>query len=96
MMSEKKQMTGTNVNASKLRSLPIALPSLGEQRHVLRELDDLQAQVDAIKSIQTETAAELTALMPAVLSKAFAGELYWEAVPQTWSSSPNPWKRSVN
>jgi hypothetical protein len=31
--------------------------------------------VDALKRFQTETAAELAALLPAILDKAFKGEL---------------------
>ncbi|HWV99357.1 MAG TPA: restriction endonuclease subunit S [Candidatus Acidoferrum sp.] len=76
MFTERKQMTGqANVNATKLKALPIALPPLSEQRRILSELDALQAEVDALKGLQTETAAELDALMPAILDKAFKGEL---------------------
>lgn len=76
MLSEKRQMTGqANVNSTKLKALPIALPSLSEQKRILKNLDALQAQVDALKGVQTETAAELDALMPSLLSKAFNGEL---------------------
>jgi len=39
------------------------------------ELDALQAEVDALKSLQAETAAELDALLPAILNKAFKSEL---------------------
>ena len=35
----------------------------------------LQEQVDALKRLQAETASELDALLPPVISKAFAGEL---------------------
>jgi type I restriction enzyme S subunit len=38
-------------------------------------LDALQAEVDALKKLQTETTAELNALLPAILDKAFKGEL---------------------
>ena len=39
-------------------------------------LDGLQAQVDALKRLhQAETAAELDAFLPAVLDRAFKGEL---------------------
>ena len=38
-------------------------------------LDALQAEVDALKRLQAETAAELAALLPAILDKAFKGEL---------------------
>lgn len=37
--------------------------------------DGLQAQVDAVKQLQAQTAAELDALLPSVLDKAFRGEL---------------------
>lgn len=46
-----------------------------EQRRIVAELDALQAEVDALKRLQTGTAAELDALMPAVLDRAFRGEL---------------------
>jgi type I restriction enzyme S subunit len=38
-------------------------------------LDALQAKVDTLKRLQAETAAELGALLPAVLDRAFKGEL---------------------
>jgi type I restriction enzyme S subunit len=34
-----------------------------------------KAKVNALKNLQTETAAELDALLPSVLDKAFKGEL---------------------
>jgi type I restriction enzyme S subunit len=76
MFSERKQMTGqANVNATKLKALPIALPPLSEQLRLVAELDALQSKVETLMSLQTESAAELDALLPSVLSKAFAGEL---------------------
>jgi len=39
---------------------------------VLREV---RSQVDALKRLQAATAAELDALLPAILDKAFKGEL---------------------
>lgn len=38
-------------------------------------LGEIQEQVDALKRLQTETAAELDALLPALLDRAFKGEL---------------------
>ena len=49
--------------------------SISEQRRIVAELDALQAKVDTLKRLQTETAAELDALLPAILDKAFKGEL---------------------
>jgi hypothetical protein len=48
---------------------------LAEQRRIVAELDALQAEVDALKRQQAATAAELDALLPAILDKAFKGEL---------------------
>lgn len=38
-------------------------------------LDNLQAKVDTLKRLQVETAAELDALLPSILDRAFRGEL---------------------
>jgi type I restriction enzyme S subunit len=48
---------------------------IAEQRRIVAELDALQAEVDALKRLQAETAAELDALLPAILDRAFKGEL---------------------
>jgi type I restriction enzyme S subunit len=38
-------------------------------------VDALQAEMDALKRVQAETATELDALLPAILDRAFEGEL---------------------
>ena len=48
---------------------------MNRERRLVAELDALQAEVDALKHLQVETAAELDALLPAVLDKAFTGQL---------------------
>jgi type I restriction enzyme S subunit len=46
-----------------------------EQHRIVVYLDDLQAQVDEFTALQDATQAELDALLPSVLDKAFKGEL---------------------
>jgi len=58
-----------------IRELPIPLPPLAEQRRTIRELDCLQGEVDRLRGLQAETTTELDALLPSVLSRAFAGDL---------------------
>jgi type I restriction enzyme S subunit len=58
-----------------IRELPIPVPSLAEQLRIVDELDALQAEVDKLKHLQAETAAELDALLPSILDRAFRGEL---------------------
>jgi type I restriction enzyme S subunit len=64
-----------NLNLKLLRGFMVPLPPLPEQRRIVAELDALQTQVDALKRLQAETSAELDALLPAVLDRAFKGEL---------------------
>jgi type I restriction enzyme, S subunit len=54
-----------------------SVPTLArhKQRQVVEYLEDLQVKVDAQKRMQTETAAELDALLPSVLDRAFKGQL---------------------
>lgn len=53
----------------------IPVPSLSEQRRIMTELDALNAEVNALKRLQAETAVELDALSPSILDQAFKGEL---------------------
>ena len=64
-----------NVSLGRLRSAEIPVPPLPDQLTIVEEIDGLQAKVDALKKLQSETAAELDALLPSILDKAFKGEL---------------------
>ncbi|MDQ6630707.1 MAG: restriction endonuclease subunit S, partial [Verrucomicrobiota bacterium] len=62
-----KDSIGTKMprtNMKIFRNLKTPLPPLTEQRRIVAELDALQSEVDALKCLQAETAAELDALLP--------------------------------
>lgn len=68
--------TGTNVRRRRLHpsaflTFKIPLPSMESQK----QLRAIKANVDTMEKIESETGAELDALMPSILSKAFRGEL---------------------
>lgn len=46
-----------------------------EQCRIVSELDTLQAEVDVLKRLQAETGQKLDALLPAILDRAFKGEI---------------------
>ncbi|MCL4707021.1 restriction endonuclease subunit S [bacterium] len=74
------QVSGTSptmkkISQPKLKALSVPVISLAEQRRIVAYLDSLQAQVDRLKVLQAQTAAELEALLPAILDRAFKGEL---------------------
>lgn len=58
-----------------IKEFPMPVPPLEEQRRLVAYLDGLQAQVSALRAAQAESARELSALLPAILDKAFKGEL---------------------
>lgn len=70
-----KQTTRNQVSVLKQVNLWICFPPLTEQRLIVSELDRLQAKLNALTHLQAETAAELDALLPSILAKAFRGEL---------------------
>jgi type I restriction enzyme S subunit len=74
------QISGTSstmpkISQPKLEALPVPVPTLAEQRRIVTELDALKSEVDALKRLQSETAAELESLLPAILDRAFKGDL---------------------
>lgn len=75
IIGEKKGTGQPNVNGKKLANIRVPIPPPDEQRHIVAYLDSLQAKVNALKHLQAETQAELDALLPSILDKAFKGEL---------------------
>lgn len=63
------------LNVAQLAQTPIPVPPLAEQHHIVAELDALQGEVAALKTAQASRRAELDALLPAILNRAFAGAL---------------------
>jgi len=55
--------------------IKVHIPALPEQGQIVAHLDGLADKVDALNHLQTETAAEIGALLPSILDRAFKGEL---------------------
>lgn len=75
IIDEKKGTGQPNVNGKKLANLKVPIAPQEDQRHIVAYLDSIQAKVDALKQLQAETVAELNAMLPSVLDRAFKGEL---------------------
>jgi hypothetical protein len=63
------------LNRKQLFQFEFKHPPLSEQRRIVADLDGLQSEVDTLKRLQAETAVELERMLPAILHKAFNGEL---------------------
>ncbi len=69
------QSAQKNINLKILSELPFPDVPRREQRRVVAYLDELQAEIERLKRLQADTAAELDALLPSLLDQAFRGEL---------------------
>ena len=63
------------INQGHVASFSVPLPPLSEQRRIVSYLDELKGKVDSLMRMQAETAAEIDALLPSVLDRAFKGQL---------------------
>lgn len=71
-----KGMAIKNIAAVKeLKKFKLSLPPLAEQRKIVMRMDALTQKVRELQILQSETAANLTALKQSILHKAFQGEL---------------------
>ena len=64
-----------NISQTILKSYPIPVPPLDEQREIVRLLDELLAQEDAARAAAEAALAKISALRQAVLARAFRGQL---------------------
>ncbi|WP_372396515.1 restriction endonuclease subunit S [Azospirillum sp. HJ39] len=74
-MVEKSTHDTRKLETPKLLNFSIPLPSLSEQQSIVSKLDALRARVNAVKAVQAERTKALDALLPAILDRAFRGEL---------------------
>ncbi|MER2514658.1 MAG: restriction endonuclease subunit S [Nitrosomonas ureae] len=80
-----KQTTNlASINKSMLSALPIDLPPSNEQTEIVRRVEELFAYAGRIEARYAATRAKADKLTPAILAKAFRGEL----VPQDPNDEP--------
>ncbi|HEY1381771.1 MAG TPA: restriction endonuclease subunit S [Gemmataceae bacterium] len=64
-----------HISPKDVEKLTIPIPSRREQRAVVTRLSAISERAKALQRMQMDSAAELAALLPAVLDRAFRGEL---------------------
>jgi type I restriction enzyme S subunit len=73
-----KQVRGLemfHIRKQELNHMEFPCPSLSEQRAIIDGLGKIAASMEGLKGRQADTAAELRAMVPAVLDAAFHGKL---------------------
>jgi type I restriction enzyme S subunit len=72
------------LNGAKVRALPLPLPPRDEQKEIVRRVEALFAYADRLEARYNTARAQVERLTPALLAKAFRGEL----VPQDPNDEP--------
>ena len=79
-----KGVAYTGINIEDLRNLPVKFPSIEEQRLIVARVHSLHAYADRLEARYTAALAQVDRLTPALLAKAYRGEL----VPQDPNDEP--------
>lgn len=75
-LSVGKQTTNlASINKSLLSALPVVVPPAPEQQEIVRRVEELFAYADSIESLYQNACDQIERLIPALLDKAFRGEL---------------------
>jgi type I restriction enzyme S subunit len=75
IMASGRGQTHPHIRVGDAPHFLLPLPPMEQQVTIVAELDALQSKLDSVRALQTETAAELDALLPAILDRAFKGGL---------------------
>jgi type I restriction enzyme, S subunit len=75
MIAKLRGTSYIGINLKDVRNLPIPVVSLDTQKAIIDRLDAMRSQLNMLSHLQAQTAAELDALLPAILDRAFKGEL---------------------
>ena len=75
IQKEAGQTTFLEVKRSRLRKFKIPLPPLEEQKRIVMHLNKVSRTVKSLRKLQQITEKRLEKLVPAILDKAFKGEL---------------------
>jgi restriction endonuclease S subunit len=70
-----KGSASPHLNIGALRRFTFRLPSIEEQHRIVSELDAFNAEANALKLLQGDTAIELDALLPSIQDHAVRGQL---------------------
>lgn len=65
----------TAIKREQLKNIEIPVPPLSEQRRIVKRIEELTRRVEETRKMIQEAEAELVAFTPALLAKAFRGEL---------------------
>jgi type I restriction enzyme S subunit len=75
MVGDAREVARKTLNLEQLRTLPVPLPPLAEQKEIVRRVEGLFALADQIEARFEQARAQIEKMTPSLLARAFRGEL---------------------
>lgn len=75
LLNQRRGVRQKNLNLEKIKNIKLLMPSLAEQKSIVKKLDALSAETKKLEEIYKNKIADLDELKKSVLKKAFAGKL---------------------
>jgi type I restriction enzyme S subunit len=75
VLEHSRGLTTPHIRVQDAPNFLLPLPPLRQQSRIVSALDKLKTKADAVARLQLESAEEEEAVLPAILDKAFRGEL---------------------
>ncbi len=75
LLNMRRGVRQKNLSLEKIKNIPIYLPSLSEQRKIVKALDAILSETKRLESIYQQKLIDLEELKKSILQKAFNGEL---------------------
>ena len=75
LVGDAREVARKTLNLDQLKTLPIAVPPVEEQKEIVRRVESLFAKADQIEASYQKLTAKIEQLPQALLAKAFRGEL---------------------
>jgi type I restriction enzyme S subunit len=64
-----------SLSVGRIKEIEVHLPDIPAQRQIVRSVREFRSSFQRVRETQEITAKELDAMMPAILDRAFRGEL---------------------
>jgi len=82
VLSQRRGVRQKNLNLSKIKDIPISIPTVSEQDAVVTQILEYKKMVHRLDTLNRRKLESLTELKQSILQKAFSGELTTEAIKQ--------------
>jgi type I restriction enzyme S subunit len=63
------------LSVGRINKIQVPVPSLESQCRIVTSVEEIQSKISTLRDLQRDSCAEVDALIPSILDKAFRGEM---------------------